>query len=627
MYGVPAKKSLVEVIREANLLTDQEYHQIHEKILEGWVNKPIELNGDPDSDSQGYREILDEIEKAGETEESIISAYISEQVLELAKKGRESGTPIIQLLDINPEKEALEKVPPSFANRNKIVPVRLEGNVLTVAVADVQDVMLIDEIQFVTECEINLLLADQDEISDAIVRCYGKDAASLLSAGIKGPVGAAATIERERIEDFGIDEKDLSEDPTVVNAVDQMIIDAVRAGASDIHIEPYPEELKIRFRVDGVLEDQEQPPAYLQSAITSRIKIMAGMDVAERRRPQDGKINKEIASLRGGRQIDLRVSTVPTVATQHSESVVLRILDRQSIEFGLTELGLTDDNFELFERMIHRPHGIILATGPTGSGKTTTLYACLKEINTPEVKIITLEDPVEYELEGINQIQVNPDIQFSFADGLRHILRQDPDKVLVGEIRDYETAEMAIHTSLTGHLVFSTLHTNDAPGAITRLIDMNVEPYLVSSTVEGIIAQRLARRVCRTCCEMYQPTEKDLAGLFSNNGVNVSTDLEIPRAKVGGCKECRGRGYRGRIGIFEVIFMNEELRDLTLQHVSTSELRRLAVKLGMRSLREDGWQKVTKGMTTIDEILRLTQEDVFDFNEDNQDTSEQSAVN
>ncbi|MYF97662.1 type II/IV secretion system protein, partial [Candidatus Poribacteria bacterium] len=625
MYGVPAKKSLVEVLREANLLTDQEYHQIHEKILEGWVNKPVELDGGPDSESQSYREILNEIEKAGETEESIISAYVSEQVLELAQKGRESGTPIIQLLDINPEKEALEKVPPSFANRNKIVPVRLEGNVLTVAVADVQDVMLIDEIQFVTECEINLLLADEDEISDAIVRCYGKDAASLLSAGIKGPVGAAATIERERIEDFGIDEKDLSEDPTVVNAVDQMIIDAVRAGASDIHIEPYPEELKIRFRVDGVLEDQEQPPAYLQSAITSRIKIMAGMDVAERRRPQDGKINKEIASLRGGRQIDLRVSTVPTVATQHSESVVLRILDRQSIEFGLTELGLTDDNFELFQRMIHKPHGIILATGPTGSGKTTTLYACLKEINTPEVKIITLEDPVEYELEGINQIQVNPDIQFSFADGLRHILRQDPDKVLVGEIRDYETAEMAIHTSLTGHLVFSTLHTNDAPGAITRLVDMNVEPYLVSSTVEGIIAQRLARRVCRACCEMYQPTEKDLAGLFSTNGVDVPTDLEIPRAKVGGCKECRGRGYRGRIGIFEVIFMNEELRDMTLQQVSTSELRRLAVKLGMKSLREDGWQKVTKGMTTIDEILRLTQEDVFDFSEDKQDTSEQSA--
>ena len=616
MYGASTQKSLVEVLREANLVSEQEYHEIHEKILEGWVKEPVYTENateeSPQSESQKYRQILDEIEKAGESEEVIIADYVSPRILELAKKGREFGTPIIQLEDINPEKETLEKVQASFANRKKIVPVNLEGNVLTVAIADVQDVMLIDEIQYVTECEINLLLADEDEISEAIVKCYGRDAASLLSAGIKGPVGAAATIERASIEDFGIDEKDLVEDPTVVDAVYQMIIDAVRAGASDIHIEPYPTELKIRYRIDGVLEDQQQPPSYLQSAITSRVKIMAGMDVAERRRPQDGKINMEIGSL-GGRQIDLRVSTVPTVATQHSESVVLRILDRQSIEFGLAHLGLTDDNYNLFQRMIYKPHGIILATGPTGSGKTTTLYACLKEINTPEVKIITLEDPVEYELEGINQIQVNPEINFTFADGLRHILRQDPDKVLVGEIRDFETAEMAIHTSLTGHLVFSTLHTNDAPGAITRLVDMNVEPYLVSSTVEGIIAQRLARRVCSSCCEMYQPTEEEITGIFSNNGVHVDTGLEIPRANVQGCKECRGRGYKGRIGIFEVIFMTEELRDLALKQVSSSELRKLAVKLGMRSLREDGWQKVAAGMTTVDEILRLTQEDVFDF--------------
>ncbi len=615
MYGASTQKSLVEVLREANLVSEQEYHEIHEKILEGWVKEPVYTENtteeSPQSESQKYRQILDEIEKAGESEEVIIADYVSPKILELAKKGREFGTPIIQLEDINPEKEVLEKVPPSFANRKKIVPVRLEGNVLTVAIADVQDVMLIDEIQYVTECEINLLLADKDEISEAIVKCYGRDAASLLSAGIKGPVGAAATIERASIEDFGIDEKDL-EDPTVVDAVYQMIIDAVRAGASDIHIEPYPTELKIRYRIDGVLEDQQQPPSYLQSAITSRVKIMAGMDVAERRRPQDGKINMEIGSL-DGRQIDLRVSTVPTVATQHSESVVLRILDRQSIEFGLAHLGLTDDNYALFQRMIHKPHGIILATGPTGSGKTTTLYACLKEINTPQVKIITLEDPVEYELEGINQIQVNPEINFSFADGLRHILRQDPDKVLVGEIRDLETAEMAIHTSLTGHLVFSTLHTNDAPGTIARLVEMKVEPYLVASTVEGIIAQRLARRVCSSCCEMYQPTEEEITGIFSNNGVHVDTGLEIPRANVQGCKECRGRGYKGRIGIFEVIFMTEELRDLALKQVSSSELRKLAVKLGMRSLREDGWQKVAAGMTTVDEILRLTQEDVFDF--------------
>lgn len=620
MYGSTTKKSLVDVLRDADLITEQEYHEIHEKILEGWVDNPIQsevrTDDSGDSESQEYRQILNEIEKAGESEEAIITNYISPRVLELAKKGREFGAPIVQLEEVAPEQEALDKVPASFAYRNKIVPLHLEDNVLSVAVADVQDVTLMDEIQFVTECEINLLLSDEDEISEAIVRLYGQTAASLLSAGIKGPVGAAATIERERIEDFGIDEKDLSQDPTVIQAVDQMIIDAVRAGASDIHIEPYPEELKIRFRVDGVLEDQPQPPAYLQSAITSRIKIMAGMDVAERRRPQDGKINREISSV-NNRQIDLRVSTVPTVATQHSESVVLRILDRQSIEFGIGELGLTDTNFELFERMIHKPHGIILATGPTGSGKTTSLYACLKEINSPEVKIITLEDPVEYELEGINQIQVNPDIEFTFADGLRHILRQDPDKVLVGEIRDYETAEMAIHTALTGHLVFSTLHTNDAPGAITRLIDMKVEPYLVASTVEGIIAQRLARKVCKVCSEMYRPTEEEIAGIFTNNGVHIDTDIEIPRAKDGGCKECRGRGYRGRIGIFEVIFMTEELQVLALQHVSSSELRKLAIKLGMKSLREDGWQKVMAGLTTVDEVLRLTQEDAFEFDDKN----------
>ncbi|MDE0554345.1 MAG: GspE/PulE family protein, partial [Candidatus Poribacteria bacterium] len=408
-------------------------------------------------------------------------------------------------------------------------------------------------------------------------------------------------------------EKDLSQDPTVIHAVDQMIIDAVRMEASDIHIEPYPTQLKIRFRVDGVLEDQPQPPAYLQSAITSRIKIMAGMDVAERRRPQDGKISRQIGSV-GNRQIDLRVSTVPTVATLHGESVVLRILDRQSIEFGLEELGLTADNLELFHRMIRKPHGIILATGPTGSGKTTSLYACLKEINSPDVKIITLEDPVEYELEGINQIQVNPDIDFTFADGLRHILRQDPDKVLVGEIRDYETAEMAIHTSLTGHLVFSTLHTNDAPGAITRLVDMNVEPYLVASTVEGIIAQRLARRVCKACCEMYSPEMHELEGIMGNGGTSpIPYDLKIPRAV--GCKECRGRGYRGRIGIFEVLFMTEEIRAMALKQASTSEIRRLAIQLGMKSLREDGWRKVAAGLTTVEEVIRLTQEDEFDFGE------------
>ena len=579
--------SLVEVMRQASLISEQD-----------------------------YTDIIAEIEQTGASEASVLSKHgVPSDVLALATKSVEYGTSFIQLENVAPEPDVLEKVSPGFAYRNKIVPIALTDDQLTIAMVDVQDVILIDEIELITGFQITPVLADEGDIDEAIVRLYGRTAESLLSAGIKGPVGATATLERETIEDFGIDEKDLSQDPTVIHAVDQMIIDAVRMGASDIHIEPYPTQLKIRFRVDGVLEDQPQPPAYLQSAITSRIKIMADMDVAERRRPQDGKISRQIASV-GNRQIDLRVSTVPTVATLHGESVVLRILDRQSIEFGLTELGLTEDNLQLFERMIRKPHGIILATGPTGSGKTTSLYACLKEINSPDVKIITLEDPVEYELEGINQIQVNSDIGFTFAQGLRHILRQDPDKVLVGEIRDYETAEMAIHTSLTGHLVFSTLHTNDAPGAITRLIDMNVEPYLVASTVEGVIAQRLARRVCRACCEMYSPDIHELAGLMGNsngngNAASVPYDLKIPRAV--GCKECRGRGYKGRIGIFEVLFMTDEIRSVALKQASTSEIRRLAVQMGMKGLREDGWRKVAAGLTTVDEVIRLTQEDEFDF--------------
>ncbi len=597
MQNTQNTASIVEVMRQASLLSDQD-----------------------------YTDIVTEIKETGASETAVLSKHgVSPDILALATKSVESRTPLTQLEGVAPEPDTLEKVSPGFAYRNKVVPIDLNDDDLTVAMADALDVVLIDEIELITNCRVIPVLADEADIDEAIIRLYGRTAESLLSAGIKGPVGATETLERETIEDFGIDEKDLSQDPTVIHAVDQMIIDAVRMEASDIHIEPYPTQLKIRFRVDGVLEDQPQPPAYLQSAITSRIKIMAGMDVAERRRPQDGKISRRIGSV-GNRQIDLRVSTVPTVAMLHGESVVLRILDRQSIDFGLAELGLTEDNLQLFERMIRKPHGIILATGPTGSGKTTSLYACLKEINSPDVKIITLEDPVEYELEGINQIQVNPDIEFTFAVGLRHILRQDPDKVLIGEIRDYETAEMAVHTSLTGHLVFSTLHTNDAPGAITRLIDMDVEPYLVASTVEGIIAQRLARRVCKACCEMYSPDKDELVGLMGNghngngngngNNVAIPQNLEIPRAVVGsGCKECRGRGYRGRIGLFEVLLMTDELRAMALKHASTNEIRRLAVQLGMRGLREDGWRKVAAGWTTVNEVIRLTQEDEFDFGE------------
>ena len=556
-----------------------------------------------------HQRILEDIHSAGFSSDEALFNHVAPDVVAFAKRGMECGVSCVRLENLMPEPETTGKMPAGFAYKNKIVPIHFDGKILTVAMADVLDVMLIDEIRLVTEYEIKPVLADEEDVEAAIIRIYGKTAGAILSEGIRGPVGAVSTLQRETIDDFGIDEKDLSQDPTVVHAVDQMIIDAVRLNASDIHVEPFPGELKIRFRIDGVLEDQPQPPPHLQSAITSRVKIMAGMNVAERRRPQDGKIGVTVGSV-GNRQIDLRVSTVPTVATSQGESLVLRILDRQSISFGLEELGLAAENLSHFERLIRKPHGIILATGPTGSGKTTTLYACLKKINTPEVKIITIEEPVEYELEGINQIQVNPEIGVTFAAGLRHILRQDPDKVLVGEIRDHETAEMAIHTSLTGHLVFSTLHTNDAPGAITRLIDMQIEPYLVSSTIEGVIAQRLARRVCQNCCEMYHPAAQQLKEFFGHQTSEIDSGLLIPRAV--GCKECRDRGYRGRIGIFEVLVMSEELQLMTLQHTSMNQLRRAAIRSGMKTLREDGWNKVVAGHTTMDEIVRLTQEDEFD---------------
>lgn len=513
----------------------------------------------------------------------------------------------ISLEGITPEEEVIQKIPASFAYDNKVFPISLIDGVLTVAMIDPLNVVLVDEMRLISGYEIQPVQAEDSEIEDMIVLFYGKTASAILNESIQGPVGAVSTIERETIDDFGINEQDLAQDPTVVHAVEQTIIDAVRVGASDIHIEPFAGEVKIRYRIDGILEEQPAPPSRLQWAITSVIKIMANMNVAERRRPQDGKIALRIRSL-GNRQIDLRVSTVPTV---HGESVVLRILDKQSISYGLEELGLMEDNLELFQQFLQKPYGIVLATGPTGHGKTTTLYACLEQINQPSVKIITVEDPVEYELEGINQIPVNPEIGVTFAAGLRSILRQDPDTVLVGEIRDLETAEMAIHASLTGHLVFSTLHTNDAPSAITRLINMDVEPYLVASTLEGIIAQRLARRVCTSCCDYYKPSEREIHRMVRSQVERQRyldmDDLGIPKAV--GCRECRGRGYSGRLGLFEVLPITEEVRDLTLTNPSGSQLRRLALDQGMFSLRQDGWHKIVDGLTTVDEITRLTPED------------------
>jgi general secretion pathway protein E len=384
----------------------------------------------------------------------------------------------------------------------------------------------------------------------------------------------------------------------VVRLVNLLIENAVASDASDIHVEPFEDSLRIRYRIDGILYDVESPPRRLQSAVTSRIKIMAEMNIAERRLPQDGRIRIAIHS----RRLDIRVSTVPTV---HGESIVMRLLDRSNIFLTLENLGFAPETQVGFERLISRPHGMLLVTGPTGSGKTTTLYGALDKINSPEKKIITIEDPVEYQLKGVNQIPVKSKIGLSFANGLRHIVRQDPDVIMVGEIRDLETAEIAIHAALTGHLVFSTLHTNDAPGAITRLQDMGVEGYLVASVLEGVLAQRLIRRICANCKAETQVDAKDLRALSIAEALQKGARLY----RGAGCDQCRGTGYRGRTGIYELLPISEEIRSMIIRKAPTGEIRRRATELGMVSLREDGWTKAKRGTTTVEEILRVTQED------------------
>jgi len=575
--------TLEEVILEAHIITEEQYEQLRDEI----------------------------VTSGGAVEKILIDKKLATpREIELAKESIELGIPCISLANWQKDEAATAKMTSSFAFKNRIVPVSLADDVLTVAMCDPLDIMLIDEIRLVTECEVRPLLADRDDIEDAIRRYYGKSATDIISGELRGTAGVTVSEGIETIRDYGLEAETMAHDPTVREAVDQLIIDAVRQNATDIHIEPFVREVKIRYRIDGVLEEQPQPPRHLQWALTSRVKIMADLDIAQKRFPQDGKISRTIESL-GNREIDIRVSTVPT---QWGESVVLRILDKKAISYGLEHLGMMDDNLKQFHKMIEKPHGIILSTGPTGSGKTTTLYACLKEKNTPDVKIITIEEPVEYDLPGINQIDVNVDLGLTFAVGLRYILRQDPDIVMVGEIRDYEAAEMAIHTALTGHLVFSTLHTNDAASAITRLIDMGVEPFLVASTIEGIVAQRLVRRVCQYCSELYHPDEETLLdlGLSQEEIENLPDDLMIRRHV--GCKECRNTGYSGRTGIFEIIPMNENIREMCIKGITSNQIKREAIRTtGMKTLREDGWRKVKAGITTIEEVLRLTTESDYEF--------------
>ena len=482
---------------------------------------------------------------------------------------------------------------PKYLRQYVACPIAVNGATVTVATAEPANPMLGDDLRKTLGSAVQLCVAPAEAILETIERAYGANTA--LQKIVEGMGTARTDGEGDQSEDVN-HLRDLAFEAPVVRLVNLLIDGALAAEASDIHIEPFEDSLRVRYRIDGLLYDQEAPPRRLQAAVTSRIKIMAELNIAERRLPQDGRIRVTTQ----GRRVDIRVSTVPTI---HGESIVMRLLDRSSVFLPFDRLGFSARTAEAFEGLIRRPHGILLVTGPTGSGKTTTLYAALDKINAPDRKIITVEDPVEYQLKGVNQIPVRPKIGLSFASGLRHIVRQDPDVIMVGEIRDLETAEIAIQAALTGHLVFSTLHTNDAPGAVTRLQDMGCEPYLVSSVLNGVLAQRLVRRICLACRAPDHPEPADLLAI----GVTDASDVQLFRGK--GCDECRGTGYRGRIGIYELFRLTEEGRSLIVRKVPAGELRRHAVEHGMVMLRADGWARACAGMTTVEEILRVTQED------------------
>ena len=516
------------------------------------------------------------------TEEDVGRALAAQHALPFLSADQLPSTPPV-----------LKELSARYLRQSVACPVAVEDAAVTVAVADPADPALLDELQQTLALAVRLCVAPAPAIRDAIERAYG--ASTALQKIVEGMGGG---VDRVGDPEDDVDHlRDLAFEAPVVRLVSLLIDGAVAADASDIHIEPFEDRLRVRYRIDGLLYDQEAPPRRLQAALTSRVKIMAEMNIAERRLPQDGRIR---VTAPGARRVDIRVSTVPTI---HGESIVMRLLDRSSVFLPFDRLGFAPAAAQGFEALIRRPHGIVLVTGPTGSGKTTTLYAALDKINRPDLKIITVEDPVEYQLPGVNQIPVRPRIGLSFAAGLRHIVRQDPDVIMVGEIRDLETAEIAIQAALTGHLVFSTLHTNDAAGAVTRLQDMGCEPYLVSSVLSGVLAQRLVRRICGTCRAPDHPDPASLLAL----GVTDGAGIDLFRGK--GCDDCRGTGYRGRTGIYELFRLTEEARSLIVQKAPAGALRRHAAARGMTSLREDAWTKAGAGLTTVEEILRVTQED------------------
>jgi len=517
----------------------------------------------------------------------IDQGFISEEDL-LKILGEYFNTPYISLKKHVGKNIFIENISENFMRGSNFVPLELKENTLTIAVSNPFDDSMLDAIQMATGYEVDICFAKTEEIADAI---------SSDSSSMDRIIENYDEDNIDVAEEGDVDHlKDLASEAPVIRLVNLIISRAVELQASDIHFEPFESSFHIRYRIDGILHDMESPPKNLQAAVISRIKIMSKLNIAERRLPQDGRIKLRVQ----GKEIDFRISSLPTL---FGESVVMRILDSESITFDLDHLGFPKENLKAFENLIARPHGIILVTGPTGSGKTTTLYSALNKINSPDKKIITVEDPIEYQLHGVNQVQVKSGIGLTFANTLRSILRQDPDIIMIGEIRDAETAEIAIHAALTGHLVFSTLHTNDAAGAITRLMEMGMENYLVSSSLLGILAQRLVRTVCPKCAETYVPDSETIREMDITP--EAAKGLELGRGE--GCEYCADTGFRGRCGIYEMMTIDDEIRKLIISNTDSKIIKDKARSLGMQTLRESGWNKVKDKKTTVSEVIRVTQ--------------------
>lgn len=509
--------------------------------------------------------------------------------------GRQAGMDVVDLDGVEITPELIDLVPATVAETYQVMPVKVEDGVIVLALADPQNVNVLDDLKFMLNSEVRGAISNEEAVTRAIEKHYAGRSESLESViGSIGSEDFEVLDKREDVPDLDQMEKDANAAP-VVKLLNLILLQAIKDRASDIHLEPFENEFKVRYRVDGVLYEMMPPPIQLARAVVSRVKVMANLDIAETRLPQDGRIELNIS----GRPVDLRVSTLPTM---FGESVVMRVLDRGQVSLDLEQIGLRSVDLELIRALIDKPNGILLVTGPTGSGKTTTLYSCLNEANDPGIKIITTEDPVEYNIDGLIQVPINDEIGVTFAACLRSILRQDPDKVLVGEIRDLETAQIAVEASLTGHLVLSTLHTNDAPSAITRMVDLGLESFLLTATLEAIVAQRLCRTICTDCRKEYAPTDEMLM------------ELQLSRSEVmdkqfyygTGCKQCNGTGYRGRIALFEIMVLSDRLREMVMNGSSTQDLRKAAREEGMRTLRESGLLHIYDGLTTIEEVTKET---------------------